>query len=192
VAAYLHCWRVVGHVMGLDERLMPAGWEDSARLFAAVKRQGMGRTYTPDGPERPGHSDAEVLTGALAHLVAGGLPRWLPGAKQLYRMMARHLLDPATAAVVGLPGRRGSAGREARWTVAGIRALEQAPLARLAGGRLGRPVAACFGQQLLAVAEDLPRGAGRAPFQLPPHLARAWRLPPRREPGRHPHEEPVT
>ncbi len=37
--AYVHLWNVIGHVMGVQEELMPEGYEESASLFHALKQR---------------------------------------------------------------------------------------------------------------------------------------------------------
>jgi hypothetical protein len=124
-----------------------------------------------------------VLTDSLAELVSAAVPSWLPGAKPIYRTMARHFLDPATAEVLGLTSLLGPERAEENILVSLIRKVERAALTRLAVGRLGRPLAAAIGQHLVSVAEELPRGTHRPPFQLPAHLAASWQLPPSKTRG---------
>ena len=46
-AAYLHCWNVVGHVLGIRDELLARDVEDAASLFEAIKRRRA--ADTPDG-----------------------------------------------------------------------------------------------------------------------------------------------
>ncbi|WP_279616589.1 oxygenase MpaB family protein [Streptomyces cellostaticus] len=37
--AFFHVWRVVGHVLGVDDRLNPASFDDGAELFGTILRR---------------------------------------------------------------------------------------------------------------------------------------------------------
>ena len=35
--AYIHCWNVVGFLMGIREELLPANYEESEKLYDAIR-----------------------------------------------------------------------------------------------------------------------------------------------------------
>jgi hypothetical protein len=94
--AFLHLWRVVGHVMGIREDLMTDDWDEATDLLARVMKR------------QAGHSDfGEHLTVALMEFarsyfphVSTGLKRRLP-AHMIVDQLGR--MDPAYPAMV-LPG----------------------------------------------------------------------------------------
>jgi len=45
--AYYHCWRVVGHIMGVDTRLLPERWEQGRALFRRMQERQC--APTPEG-----------------------------------------------------------------------------------------------------------------------------------------------
>ena len=60
---YVHCWNVVGHLMGIRDELLPARFDDAAELFAVIQRR------------QCGTSQAGVkLTRALIGAVEDALP----------------------------------------------------------------------------------------------------------------------
>lgn len=65
--AFLHCWKIVGHVMGVDKDLLTDDWDEAAALYEKIKcRQ--------QAPSDPG----KKLTDALCNLIENLLPAWLP------------------------------------------------------------------------------------------------------------------
>ena len=41
---YVHCWNVVGHLMGIRDELLPARFDDAAELFAVIQRRQCGQS----------------------------------------------------------------------------------------------------------------------------------------------------
>jgi uncharacterized protein (DUF2236 family) len=88
--AYVHCWNVVGYLMGIQEPLLPATFADSEELFAAIQRRQHGR------------SDAgQKLTAALLEAIEGALPGRHHDA--LPAALTRRLVGQATADALGVP-----------------------------------------------------------------------------------------
>jgi hypothetical protein len=61
--AYLHCWLVAGHLLGIRQELLPPNAESAGALAAAVARRQFGPT--PEGQQ---------MTGALVQMMANTLP----------------------------------------------------------------------------------------------------------------------
>lgn len=65
--AFLHSWKLVGHIMGIKPDLAPDCWEGAERLFAAIKRR-----------QAAASQAGKELTEALLRFLEDYLPR-LPG-----------------------------------------------------------------------------------------------------------------
>jgi len=65
--AFLHCWKVVGHVMGVDDDLLTDDWDEAKALYEKIKSR-------QQAPSERGVK----LTNALCTLIEGLLPAWLP------------------------------------------------------------------------------------------------------------------
>ncbi|MFL6450701.1 MAG: oxygenase MpaB family protein [Bryobacteraceae bacterium] len=61
--AYLHCWRVTGHLLGIRDELLPPHAESAGALAAAVARRQFGPT--PEGQQ---------MTAALVQMMSNTLP----------------------------------------------------------------------------------------------------------------------
>ncbi|MGP1676447.1 MAG: oxygenase MpaB family protein [Burkholderiales bacterium] len=65
--AFLHCWKVVGHVMGVDEDLLTDDWDDAKLLYEKIKSRTRGTS-----------EKGTRLNNALCTLITDLLPSWLP------------------------------------------------------------------------------------------------------------------
>ena len=65
--AFLHCWKIVGHVMGVDKDLLTDDWDEAGVLYEKIKSR-------QRAPSEPG----TILTDALCKLITNLLPAWLP------------------------------------------------------------------------------------------------------------------
>jgi hypothetical protein len=87
--AYIHCWNVVGYLMGIREDLLPDRYEDAQVLFDTIR----GRQSGP--------SDAgQLLSRSLLDMLEGLMPREL---KSLPLTLTRLNVGPIGAASLGLP-----------------------------------------------------------------------------------------
>jgi mpaB/rubber oxygenase-like protein len=165
--AYLHCWNVVGHVLGVSDDLLPTTVDEAAALFEAIKRRRAAAT-----------ADGQALTASLMTFSERFVPwpRWL--FAPLVPLLVHDLLSPETCRLVGLPplgvGRRLHAAvlRPLARVVAQLRSdvLRDHPGASV--------VSAWLAQATLRQLVRLPRGGTRGAFTIPDQLARAWRLTP--------------
>ncbi len=65
--AFLHCWKVIGYVMGIDDDLLTDDLDEAKALYEKIKSR-------QQAPSAKGMK----LTSALCTLVTDLLPRWLP------------------------------------------------------------------------------------------------------------------
>ncbi len=155
--AYYHAWRVVGFVMGIDERLLPEALEDGLRLQELIQRRNYGDT--PEG---------RALTKALLEL----LDRITPGNlfDGMSATLVRHLLGNATAELLAVP--------PADWTRVLVGPLQVLgwvgdELVDLHGPRAVKLVE-LIGRKIVEGLVWVNRGPERVPFRLPTQLRESW------------------
>ncbi|WP_224242737.1 oxygenase MpaB family protein [Hyalangium gracile] len=155
--AYYHAWRVVGHVMGIDERLLPEQLEHGLRLMERIQR----RQYaaTPEG-----RTMTKALLGMMEHILPGNLFDGMPAT------LTRQLVGNTTADLLAVP--------TADWTRLLLGPLKvlgwvsdeavdfQGPRAAKLVGMLGR--------RLTEGLFWMNRGPERVPFRLPTTLRQSW------------------
>jgi hypothetical protein len=164
-AAYLHCWNVVGHVLGVRDDLLARDGEDGAALFEAIKRRRA--ADTPDG---------RALTASLLEVCESfaGPSRVL--LRPIPRILMHGLLAAETCAMLGVP-------RLGPWPLA-YRPLLRASVRVVNGVRgdvfQGLPglagASALLARHLLEAILARPRGGARTAFRIPESLARGWGL----------------
>ncbi|HEX8702339.1 MAG TPA: oxygenase MpaB family protein [Myxococcaceae bacterium] len=157
--AYYHAWRVVGHVMGIDERLLPETPEEGARLQQVIERR-------LHGASAEGKALTRALLQLMEHVIPGNIFDGMPAT------LMRYLLGDETADLVSVPS--------ASWTQ-----LMVGPL-RLLGwvsdgmvdlqGPLGAKLAGLFGRRLIEGLLWVNRGPERVPFRLPTELRTSWNV----------------
>lgn len=89
---YLHCWNIVGHVLGIREELLTRDMQDAGALMHAIQR----RQYGPS-------EDGVYMNTALLNMMQDELPvllRTVPPA------LMRHFLGDRNAAWLGVPPHR--------------------------------------------------------------------------------------
>ena len=159
--AFLHLWRVVGHVIGVEDELMTDDWDEAGRIYQRLqKHQAAG-------------SDAGVaLTTALREFIEDYLPPYFGADKLLPPLAIRDLVGASAELLLPEPvrGRSAKPARRAVWWAfrSVLRAyywMRNHVLRRLPG------VTGLFANLLTRVAEELIescRGAyAREPFFVP-------------------------
>ena len=87
---YIHCWNVVGHLMGILDELLPATFDDARELFEAIQRR------------QHGQSDAgKKLMASLLESVEDALPG--DHHDPLVAALTRKLVGDATADTLAIP-----------------------------------------------------------------------------------------
>ena len=162
-SAYLHCWNVVGHVLGIRDELLAHDLEDAARLFEAIKRQRA--ADTPDG---------RALTSAVLGVCESfaGPSRIL--LRPIPRILMWGLLPAQTCAMLGVPalGLWHAAYRPFLRTVA--RLVNRTASDAFRGLPDTARLSAVLSRRLLEDIVALPRGGERTAFRIPEHLAQSW------------------
>jgi uncharacterized protein (DUF2236 family) len=157
--AYYHTWRVVGHVMGIDGRLMPETLEEAARFQQVLQHRLFGAS-----PE--GQAMNQALLKLMEHVTPGNLFDSLPAT------LMRHLLGDATAELLAVPPSgwtRLMVGplRWLGWVSDEVVELHGPAAAKLVG---------MFGRRLVEGLFWVNRGPERVPFRLPTALRSAWNV----------------
>jgi hypothetical protein len=157
--AYLHAWRVVGHILGIDPQLMPESPADSLALKAAIERR-----HFRASPE--GQYMTRALIDMMKHMTPGNAFDGMPST------LMRYLLGDATADLLGVPPSDWS-----RVVLGPLRILGWVTDHQL---DLSPPVvknlASLLGRQVLEGMVWVNRGPERLPFRIPSVLRESWRI----------------
>jgi hypothetical protein len=161
VDAYLHLWNVIGHLLGIDDKLLVHDLDDAIALADTIRLR---QFKASDAGRR--------MTTALLEF----LNEITPGRiidRRIYPALIRHLITDGIADMLDVPPSSlvDDLGRFTRlidWFLVHV-ARQPDRLSRLA-----QPVS----RELLKGMLTLRRGGERPPFAIPDHLARKWDLQP--------------
>lgn len=154
--AYIHCWNVVGYLMGIREDLLPADMANAELLFDAIRAHQAGASAA-----------GATLTKALMDLLAQLMP---PTQKHLPTVLTRDLIGNEAADMLGIARPPGWAAFQG-WCVLRLWAVFVAIGAALHVSRPYRLASEWLHKHLLDRMGHLP---GHAPFQIPPEFIAAW------------------
>ncbi|HZH78744.1 MAG TPA: oxygenase MpaB family protein [Archangium sp.] len=158
--AFLHCWKVVGHIMGVEHELLPRDMDDAQRLWDAIMRRNL-------GPSEAGRA----LTRALLDYMKQSVPGTMFDG--IAPMLTRQLCGDAVADAVGV--------EKADWTrhLMGPMRLflnltdeaqdRSAIVAKLVG---------TVSRKLMEAIHSVERGGNRVAFRIPQSLQDSWGLKP--------------
>lgn len=160
--AYVHLWSVVGHVLGIDERLLCANFAEAETLFARLASRITAETQA-----------GQQLVTALVDFAA---PAVLPS---LTRALIRYHVGDRLAVLIG--ARANGIGRLFQTAaVAGTRFIVERTTFLYRESYVIRWLGEKATRRIVARIVSLSRAHGRAPFQLPTSLAQ--KLQPRSTP----------
>lgn len=154
--AYVHAWRVVGGVLGLDERLLPDDAASARALMATAGRLLFGACAE-------GHEMEGALQGMLEHVLPGN------AFDGLVPVLTRQLAGDEVADLLGV--------KPADWTrhlFGPLRVLGRAGDDVVRRSQLARRIAESMSLPLLEAIAWMARGGQRAPFAIPTELAARW------------------
>jgi hypothetical protein len=156
--AYLHAWNVVGAMLGVREEMLVRDGDDAEALTRRIRE----RQWSPS-PE--GREMTRALVGMLDESRPG---RFVPGFSGT---MIRHFVGDRLADDLGVPppSRARSFVRRARTAAIAAGLAQQ-------HSRAARRMAGVVSRALLNSYTTFDRGAGRAAFEIPVHLAAAWNV----------------
>jgi hypothetical protein len=144
--AYLHCWNVAGHFLGIDRSLMADTYLEAEARFNAMQAAGRARFaarphVAPDARVRLG----EALMNAMESVVPAGI------AKPFPTLLTRYLCGPATACDLGIDAHLGLPSRIAfALMMMLIRAIDTLGRIFSPGFALSRVLTRVVGQRLMA------------------------------------------
>ena len=120
--AYLHCWNVTGHLLGVDAGLMAHTMDEAQALFTRMQQRARARSHTPD--PRP----------ALGRALVGDMAANIPLAlfKPFGTLMTRHLCGAQTAADIGINGPQPLSSRLLFATMMGLASVTDRVVRRFA------------------------------------------------------------
>jgi hypothetical protein len=156
--AYLHCWKVVGHMMGLEAAVLPEDVEDCVVLAEVIQRRHF--RASPEGQEL-----TRALIQMAEHVTPGDLFDGIAAS------LMRHILGEEIADMLKVP--------PADWTRHLIGPLAMLSRASDELGDHSRVVARLsevFGRKLVEGMVWMNRGAGRPPFRIPQTLRESWNV----------------
>jgi uncharacterized protein (DUF2236 family) len=154
--AYVHCWCVVGWMMGIDERLLPKTFADSRELYEAICRRQQGAS-----------ASGQELTAALVGLLRQLMP---PGLKGLPVTLTREQVGDETAAKLGL-ARPSAWDRFVVWLVRRVWRVVMRINAVLSRNAGYRHESEKLHRMMLERMGKLP---GNTPFQIPDQFVARW------------------
>lgn len=155
--AYIHCWRVVGYFIGLDDTMNPATFDEARELLIVMRR----RQYAVSVPGV-----------ALEAAMLGMLEGMSPGPMRHFpRQMIRYLIGSEYAAQLAVP----PAPRLARAGFGCYIRVNRALLTFVSVTHIAN-LAEPFNRAILRAMIGSSRGGDRQPFSVPSDLKRKWRL----------------
>lgn len=155
--AFLHCWNVMGHVLGIERELMRDTYDEAEALFTQLQTEGKEQIESPDPRPALGRALMQCMEQEIPLSVLKGIPR----------LMTCHLCTEKTAALIGVNNRAGMISSFVFWLfIIVTRAVDDIVRLILPQFSLSRLVTRLMGQHFLEkVLMDQTR-----PLKLPKHL----------------------
>ncbi|WP_043393934.1 oxygenase MpaB family protein [Archangium violaceum] len=156
--AYYHSWRVVGHIMGIQDELLPERYEDGEQLYDKIAQRHF--HWSPEGAEMTG-----ALLALLDHVTPGNL------FDDLGEVLIHHLLGDSTATAAGVPRERDLMSTLVMGPLVGLGwVTDETNDRNLFSARLCE----LLGRKLMEGIVWAGRGRNRLPFRLPNQLRETW------------------
>jgi hypothetical protein len=156
---YHHAWRVVGYVLGIEDRLMPETPQENRALMAAIERR-----HFRASPE--GQAMTRALIDMMKHLTPGNAFDGMPST------LIRYLLGEDTARLLGVPPSDWSRIFLGPLRILGWVTDQQQDLSPPVLQKLG----SLLGRRVLEGIVWVNRGPQRLPFRIPTVLRESWRV----------------
>jgi hypothetical protein len=154
--AYLHCWNVVGHLLGVQEDLLPANLDQAKALTNAIAAHQF-------GPTNEGQDLTKALVDMVAHVLPGDLLNRMP------QIMIRFLLGKERAGWLGI-----SEGLPAELAAQPLRFLGQTFGDITEDSKALGYIAEKAGNLLIGALMFVERGGDRPSFVIPTELRQVW------------------
>jgi len=153
--AYLHCWKVIGHILGVRDELSPPDVASARSLAATIQERQAG-----DCPE--GRMMTEALVGMMQQHAPLHLFQHVPA------VLIRYLLGDPWADILGV---HCPPWEEA---LAGLLPLINIPFIDASHSKLMAEVCAWFSRHLIQEVILIDRGGNRPQFRMPAELRGKW------------------
>lgn len=174
--AIIHCWNVIGHVLGIRRDLMPQSVEEAELLFTTIKRRVV-------GPSQDSQLLTRGLLGFLEEFWTKDVP--IPDTKLDLKidalslippMIIRELIDEATAAQLGVPVIEPSLKEKLTRFLLGdlMREALHVDEKVLHGSSKLRQMSDVLFRTMLKKVTQMPRGWQRQLFAIPTELEASW------------------
>lgn len=154
--AFFHAWKVIGHIMGIDARLLATSPDDGQALWDSILRRQM-------APSEAGRKLTQALIGHMKQRIPGELFDGLPA------VFIRELCGDELAEVLGV--------EEADWTrrlVGVMRWMFGTADEAQDRSRLVARVAGGMARRLIEGLHTVERGGKRVTFRIPESLQDSW------------------
>jgi hypothetical protein len=154
--AYLHCWRLVGAMLGLRDEMLPANMQAAATLVSTISRREFAASEY-------GVEMTAALTKMLADIIPGNLFRQTP------KLMIRYFLGETWAKWLG--------AEESWWVDAAVAPLKFLGLERsdiLNDSGAMRQLAQHAGKLIVGSVVLVERAGNRPSFSIPTELKQQW------------------
>jgi hypothetical protein len=154
--AYLHCWRLVGAMLGLQDVMLPANMQAAAALVETISRREFAASQY-------GVEMTAALTKMLADIIPGNLFRQTP------KLMIRYFLGETWAKWLG--------AEESWWVDAAVAPLKFLGMERsdiLNDSGAMRQLAQHAGKLIVGSAVLVERAGNRPSFSIPTELKQQW------------------
>jgi hypothetical protein len=154
--AYIHCWNVIGFMLGVREELLPANAAQARALAAAIAAHEFGPT--PEG---------QALTVSLVEMLGTTLAG--TAFENTAKLMIRYFLGRQWAEWLGIEEGLLAEWAAAPWRLAGIEFSGTIEDSRTLG-----VIAQKMGQALIDTIMTVERGGNRPSFAIPTELRQQW------------------
>lgn len=161
--AVIHCWNVIGHIMGVRRDLQPRDVAEAELLFETIKARLAGVS-----PE------SQSMTAALLDFVEGMIE--LEHFKPLPAVLTRFLVGDETADLLAVPAPAPDESREARHWIEALEGFEHVTSDAFKLFSPTRKIAEWIFKTMLSKLFKMPRGWERKLFSLPQELASSWKI----------------
>ena len=159
--AYLHCWNVAGHIIGLRRDMMAETMDEAEELFKKIKQRCARQ------------SDAgQALTKALLGSMEDQIP--FRAAKPVAGLVVRRMIGEKTADLLGITDRYSLLSRVLFWILLGTIRHSEGYIAKLSGRSwIARLIITMLAKRINKALKD-NAFKGAPPLHLPDHLLKAW------------------
>jgi hypothetical protein len=154
--AYLHCWNVIGHILGVRPELLAGNFGEATALADRIAERQFATC-------EEGRAMTRALIEMMWHAIPGNMFDRMP------QLLMRYLLRDRVADLVGVPP-----GHISELVAGPLRLLARIKSERLRDSAELSRIHELFGRALIQGILLLSRGGNRIPFTIPTELLQQW------------------